>query len=103
MFSMCVSVCERACPDLLCVPDVCCRNIANHQYAKVYETQEDLCRKRNEIRKAHLQLAAIKAQVGVFTFIHSHFVYKYKKRKCFCRDLCLRNILCDMPSCRICI
>lgn len=39
------------------------RSLAKHQYAKVYETQEDMCRKRNEIRVATLQLAAIKAQV----------------------------------------
>ena len=43
---------------------VCCRNLANHLYAKVYETQEDLCRKRNEIRVANLQLSAVRTQVG---------------------------------------
>ena len=40
------------------------RNLANHLYAKVYETQEDLCVKRNEIRMANLQLASVQAQVG---------------------------------------
>ena len=39
------------------------RNLANHLYAKVYETQEDMCRKRNEIRIAKIQLGAIRAQV----------------------------------------
>ena len=42
-----------------------CRNLANHLYSKVYETQEDLCRKRNEIRLANLQLASVRAQVSV--------------------------------------
>ena len=46
------------------LPSLFCRNLANHLYAKVYETQEDLCRKRNDIRTANLQLAAIRAQVG---------------------------------------
>ena len=41
-----------------------CRNLANHLYSKVYETQEDLCRKRNEIRLANLQLASVRAQVS---------------------------------------
>ena len=40
------------------------RNLAKHQYAKVYQTQEDMCRKRNEIRIANMQLVAIKAQVS---------------------------------------
>lgn len=39
------------------------RNLANHLYSKVYETQGDMCCKRNEIRLANLQLAAIRAQV----------------------------------------
>lgn len=39
------------------------RNLANHMYAKVYETQEDLCHKRNEIRVANMQLAGVRAQV----------------------------------------
>ena len=39
------------------------RNLANHLYAKVYETQEDMCRKRNEIRIANMQLGAVRSQV----------------------------------------
>ena len=39
------------------------RNLANHLYAKVYETQEDMCRKRNEVRLANLQLGAVRSQV----------------------------------------
>ena len=45
-----------------------CRNLANHLYSKVYETQEDLCRKRNEIRLANLQLAAVRAQVSTLLY-----------------------------------
>ncbi|ESP05118.1 hypothetical protein LOTGIDRAFT_102170, partial [Lottia gigantea] len=48
--------------------NVCQRNLANHQYAKVYETQEDLCRKRNEIRVASMQLSAIRAQVSLIVY-----------------------------------
>lgn len=40
------------------------RNLANHLYSKVYETQGDMCCKRNEIRLANLQLASIRAQVS---------------------------------------
>ena len=47
-----------------CAALVAFRNLANHLYAKVYETQEDLCLKRNEIRMANLQLASVRAQVG---------------------------------------
>ncbi|XP_050409145.1 uncharacterized protein LOC126824038 [Patella vulgata] len=47
--------------------NVCQRNLANHQYAKVYETQEDMCRKRNEIRVASMQLAAIRTQLDMLT------------------------------------
>uniref|UniRef100_A0A1I8IB37 PH domain-containing protein n=1 Tax=Macrostomum lignano TaxID=282301 RepID=A0A1I8IB37_9PLAT len=42
----------------------CQRNLGNHLYDKVYETQEDLSRKRNEIRMASIQLAAVQAQRG---------------------------------------
>lgn len=45
------------------------RNLANHLYAKVYETQEDMCRKRNEIRVANLQLGVVRSQVRKFDFI----------------------------------
>ncbi|XP_021345795.1 uncharacterized protein LOC110445468 [Mizuhopecten yessoensis] len=47
--------------------NICQRNLANHLYAKVYETQEDMCRKRNEIRIANMQLAAVRAQIDLFT------------------------------------
>ncbi|XP_064599795.1 uncharacterized protein LOC135466306 isoform X1 [Liolophura sinensis] len=47
--------------------NICQRNLANHLYEKVYETQEDLCRKRNEIRLANMQLAAVRAQVDMLT------------------------------------
>ncbi|XP_052799939.1 uncharacterized protein LOC128231321 isoform X1 [Mya arenaria] len=47
--------------------NMCQRNLANHLYAKVYETQEDLCRKRNEIRVANLQLGAVRAQIELLT------------------------------------
>lgn len=40
------------------------RNLGNHLYSKVYETQEDLCRKRNEIRMGNMKLASIRAQVS---------------------------------------
>ncbi|XP_064635720.1 uncharacterized protein LOC135492918 isoform X3 [Lineus longissimus] len=46
---------------------ICQRNLANHLYSKVYETQEDLCRKRNEIRMATLQLAAIRQQIELLS------------------------------------
>lgn len=39
------------------------RNLVKHQYAKLFEAQEEMCRKRNEIRIANMQLAVIKAQV----------------------------------------
>ncbi|XP_078333924.1 uncharacterized protein LOC111126993 isoform X2 [Crassostrea virginica] len=42
---------------------ICQRNLANHLYSKVYETQGDMCCKRNEIRLANLQLASIRAQI----------------------------------------
>uniref|UniRef100_A0A1I8HQP5 FH2 domain-containing protein n=1 Tax=Macrostomum lignano TaxID=282301 RepID=A0A1I8HQP5_9PLAT len=42
----------------------CQRNLGNHLYDKVYETQEDLSRKRNEIRMASIQLAVVQAQRG---------------------------------------
>ncbi|XP_048241790.1 uncharacterized protein LOC124114609 isoform X1 [Haliotis rufescens] len=44
---------------------ICQRNLANHMYAKVYETQEDLCHKRNEIRVANMQLAGVRAQMDM--------------------------------------
>ncbi|XP_052824152.1 uncharacterized protein LOC106875793 isoform X9 [Octopus bimaculoides] len=47
------------------------RNLANHLYAKVYETQEDMCRKRNEIRLANIQLAAVRAQIEVLSPKHN--------------------------------
>lgn len=47
------------------------RNLANHLYAKVYETQEDMCRKRNEIRLANIQLAAVRAQIEVLSPNHN--------------------------------
>ncbi|XP_074660602.1 uncharacterized protein LOC141913058 [Tubulanus polymorphus] len=47
--------------------NICQRNLANHLYSKVYETQEDLCRKRNEIRMATMQLAAIRAQIELLS------------------------------------
>ncbi|XP_061178105.1 uncharacterized protein LOC133186797 [Saccostrea echinata] len=46
---------------------ICQRNLANHLYSKVYETQGDMCCKRNEIRLANLQLAAIRAQIEVLS------------------------------------
>ena len=46
------------------------RNLANHLYAKVYETQEDMCRKRNEIRIANMQLGAVRSQVLDVVFIY---------------------------------
>ena len=39
------------------------RNLAKHLHTKVYETQEDLCHKRNEIRLASLQLAMVRSRV----------------------------------------
>lgn len=50
------------------------RNLANHLYAKVYETQEDMCRKRNEIRVANLQLGVVRSQVRNFDFNDSSSV-----------------------------
>ncbi|XP_076449962.1 uncharacterized protein LOC143286309 [Babylonia areolata] len=47
--------------------NICQRNMVKHQYAKVYEAQEDMCRKRNEIRIANMQLVAIKAQMEMLT------------------------------------
>ncbi|XP_063399634.1 nostrin-like [Mytilus trossulus] len=47
--------------------NICQRNLANHLYSKVYETQEDMCRKRNEIRMANIQLAAVRAQIELLT------------------------------------
>lgn len=47
--------------------NICQRNLANHLYSKVYETQEDMCRKRNEIRMANIQLAAVRAQIDLLT------------------------------------
>ncbi|PAA52308.1 hypothetical protein BOX15_Mlig008103g1, partial [Macrostomum lignano] len=46
----------------------CQRNLGNHLYDKVYETQEDLSRKRNEIRMASIQLAAVQAQMDMMNF-----------------------------------
>ncbi|KAJ8298700.1 hypothetical protein KUTeg_022760 [Tegillarca granosa] len=43
------------------------RNLGNHLYSKVYETQEDLCRKRNEIRMGNMKLASIRAQIELLT------------------------------------
>lgn len=51
--------------------NMCQRNLANHLYAKVYETQEDMCRKRNEIRLANIQLAAVRAQIEVLSPNHN--------------------------------
>ncbi|XP_052225847.1 uncharacterized protein LOC127841228 [Dreissena polymorpha] len=47
--------------------NMCQRNLAHHLYAKVYETQEDLCRKRNEIRVANLQLGMVRAQIELLS------------------------------------
>lgn len=52
------------------------RNLANHLYSKVYETQEDMCRKRNEIRMANIQLAAVRAQVSVLGYENQKFIQK---------------------------
>ncbi|XP_013410982.1 uncharacterized protein LOC106174122 isoform X9 [Lingula anatina] len=45
----------------------CKKNIANHQYGKLYEIQEELCSKRNEVRIAKMQLAAIKPQIELLS------------------------------------
>ncbi|KAJ8298703.1 hypothetical protein KUTeg_022763 [Tegillarca granosa] len=47
--------------------NICQRNLGNHLYSKVYETQEDLCRKRNEIRMGNMKLASIRAQIELLT------------------------------------
>ncbi|XP_041366943.1 uncharacterized protein LOC121381665 [Gigantopelta aegis] len=56
--------------------NVCQRNLANHMYAKVYETQEEMCQNRNEIRIANMRLAGIRAQIEMLTPKQNGAVYQ---------------------------